>query len=343
MKALYYLGNKTLELREVPDPTPRENEYLIKIEACGICGSDYEGYLGKTNRRIAPMIMGHEAAGVVAWAPAGGRYPLGTNVVVFPNFFCGDCDICQSGMTNNCVNGSFLGILTYNGCMTQYVTVPEKFLIPFADSLSLEEAAMVEPLAVAMDAVCKVSGDEINRSEYTIIVGGGTIGLLVLMMLRQRKAGYVIMSDTFDFRLDLAKKLGADATINPLKENFNEAVKQYTKGKMCNLAFEAVGFSATAQSSLEALRPGGLATWVGNAQKMIEVDMQRIVVTELRIQGTHIYTFDEFRRCLALLTDGTLNVSPLITDRYRLEDGVEAFRALEENTDGTKLKIMLRP
>ena len=342
MKALYYLGDKVLELRDVPEPVPGEGEYLIKIEACGICGSDYEGYLGKTNRRIAPMVMGHEAAGIVAKAPAGGRYPVGTKVAVFPNFYCGVCDLCRNGLTNNCVSGTFLGILTYDGCMAEYIVMPEKFLIPFDDSLSYATAAMVEPLAVALDAVSKVSDDELRQADYTIVVGGGTIGLLVLMMLKRRNAGFVIVSDTFDFRLDLAKKLGADATINPTKEDFSNAVSRITGGKMCSLALEAVGFSATAQSSIEALKPAGLAVWIGNAQKMVEVDMQRIVVTELKVQGTHIYTLDEFKQCLALLSEAALDLSPLITDSYALEDAAAAFHALEENADGKRLKIMLR-
>ena len=342
MKALYYLGDKTLELREVPEPVPGENEYLVKIEACGICGSDYEGYLGKTNRRIAPMVMGHEAAGVVVKAPAGGLYPAGANVAIFPNYYCGECDACRAGLTNNCTTGTFLGIMTYDGCMAEYVVAPEKYLLPFGPSLSHETAAMVEPLAVALDAVSKVSDEEIQKADHTIVVGGGTIGLMVLMMLKRRKAKNIIMSDTFDHRLDLAKKLGADAVVNPVKENFAEAVKRITGGKMCALAIEAVGFTATAQSSLEALRPGGIAVWVGNAQKIIEVDMQKIVVTELTIRGTHIYKLEEFKECLEILTKGELDVAPFITDRYELKDGAEAFRALEDNKDGTKLKIMLR-
>ncbi|MDR0469465.1 MAG: alcohol dehydrogenase catalytic domain-containing protein [Peptococcaceae bacterium] len=342
MKALYYLGDKTLELREVPEPIPAEHEYLVKIEACGICGSDFEGYLGKTNRRIAPMVMGHEAAGIVVKAPPGALYPVGTNVAVFPNFYCGTCDVCREGLTNNCVNGTFLGILTYDGCMTEYIVAPEKYLLPFGPALSHETAAMVEPLAVALDAVSKISDDEIQKAAYTVIVGGGTIGLMVLLMLKRRKAGYVIMSDTFDYRLDLARKMGADAVINPVKEDFVGAVRQITGGKMCSLAFEAVGFTATAQSSIDALRPGGTAVWVGNAQKIIEVDMQRIVTTELEIRGTHIYKLEEFKECLEILTSGEMDMSPLITDRYDLKDGAEAFRALEENSEGKKLKVMLR-
>lgn len=342
MKALYYMGDKTLELREVPEPAPGEKEYLIKIEACGICGSDYEGYLGKTGRRTAPMIMGHEAAGTVVRAPAGGLYAAGTNVAIFPNFYCGKCDLCREGRTNDCASGKFLGILDYNGCMAEYVAAPEEFLLPFGPPLSWETAAMIEPMAVALDAVSKVSDEEINNAAYIAVVGGGTIGLFVLMMLKRRKAKKVILSDTYDFRLDLAEKMGADAVVNPLREDFSAAIKSITGGKMCSLAFEAVGFSATAQSSIDALRPGGVAVWVGNAQKIIEIDMQRIVVTELEIRGTHIYRLEEFKECLEILSSGEMDVSPLITDRYDLKDGAEAFHALEDNKDGKKLKVMLR-
>jgi 2-desacetyl-2-hydroxyethyl bacteriochlorophyllide A dehydrogenase len=342
LKALYYLGDKTLELREVPMPVPASHEYLVKIEACGICGSDFEGYLGKTNRRIAPMAMGHEAAGTIVQTPPGGLYPVGADVAVFPNFYCGTCDVCKAGLTNNCVNGTFLGILTYNGCMAEYIVAPEKYLLPFGPTLSHETAAMVEPLAVALDAVSKISDDEIQKSAFTIVVGGGTIGLMVLLMLKRRKAGHVIVSYTFDYRLDKKTKMGADALINPTKEDFADAVRRITGGRMCSLALEAVGFTATAQSSLDALRPGGVAVWVGNAQKIIEIDMQKIVTTELTVRGTHIYKLDEFKECLEILASGEMDVSPLITDRYDLKDGIEAFRALKDNGDGKKLKVMLR-
>ena len=342
MKALYYLGNKTLELREVPEPVLEENEYLIKIKACGICGSDFEGYLGKTDRRIAPMVMGHEAAGVVVKTPVGGKYPPGTNVVLFPNYYCDECDLCKEGLTNNCANGMFLGILSNNGCMAEYIVAPEKFILPFAQSLTHDEAAMVEPLAVAFEAVSKVSDEEIQKADFTIIIGGGTIGLMVLKMLLRRKAKNIIVSDTFDSRLQLAKEFGASYVVNPMKQDVADSVKHITGGRMCSLAFEAVGFNATAQASLNTLKPGGIAVWVGNAQKFIEVDMQKIVVSELSIRGTRIYKMEGFKECLEILGKKELNVSQFITDRYNLTDGVAAFRALEDNKDGRKLKVMLQ-
>ncbi len=341
MKALYYLGNNVMKLKEAANPVPKKDEYLIKIEACGICGSDFEGYRGKTGRRTPPMIMGHECAGVVLKAPTDGVYPVGTKVTVFPNFYCGECEFCRKGMTNKCVNPKFLGVFDFNGCMAQYISVHEDYLVPFDASLPYEIAAMTEPLAVAFDAVSKIPKDKIQNSEYIMVIGGGTIGLLVLMILKQINAGNVIVSDMFDFRLEMAKNLGAYGTVNPAREDFTSAVNRMTKGKMCSITFEAVGISDTAKSSVDALKNSGTSVWIGNAHKMVQIDMQKVVTTECTIQGSHIYTMEEFKKCVNLLSEKVIDVSPLITDHYQLEDGAEAFYALENNKEGKIIKIML--
>jgi len=341
MKALYYTGNKTMELRETPAPVPSAGECLVRIKACGICGSDFEGYLGKTGRRTAPMVMGHEAAGVVVVPAGSGAVPAGTKVAVFPNFYCGECEQCKAGMTNNCANGSFMGVMAKDGCMAEYVAVPESVAIPFPDETPFEAAAMAEPLAVALSAVKKAPPEMIRESGDIIIIGGGTIGLLVLSLLRRMAKGCITVSDVYSSRLERALKLGADAVINPSGEDFAGAVKRITGGAMYPLAFEAAGFAASARASLDALKPGGTVVWIGNAQKTIDVDMQKIVVTELKITGSHIYSPDEFRESLKLIACGKVDASQLITDRRPLEDGAAAFASLEGNKDGGMLKIML--
>lgn len=341
MKSLYYVGEKTMELRDDPRPMPKPGQYLIKVRGNGICGSDFEGYMGKTGRRSAPMIMGHEVSGIVEEAPVGGKLKAGERVVVFPKPFCGVCELCKKGMVNVCTAGICMGVMDHNGSMTEYIAVDEKYLIPFASSLSFNEAAMTEPLAVAFRSVHKISDQEISDAEYCMVIGAGTIGLLVVALLKLRGAKNVIVSDATNFRLHIARQMKADHTINSREVDFLEAVKTITNGKLCDFAIEAVGIAPTASNSLDCLRIGGTAVWIGNAQKMVEVNMQKIVTTELTIRGNYVYDFAGFRESLKLLEERKIDISPLMTNVYPLVDGVKAFSDLEKNADGKMLKVFL--
>ena len=341
MKSLYYVGDKKMELRDDPQPTPKPGQYLIKVRGNGICGSDFEGYMGKTGRRTAPMIMGHEVSGIIEQAPVGGSLAPGQRVVIFPKPFCGVCELCKKGMVNVCTAGICMGVMDHNGSMTEYIAVDEKYLIPFASTLSFNEASMTEPLAVAFRSVHKISDQEISDAEYCMVIGAGTIGLLVVALLKMRGAKNVIVSDATNFRLDIARQMKADHTINSREVDFLDAVKTITNGKMCDFAIEAVGIAPTAANSLDCLRIGGTVVWIGNAQKMVEVNMQKIVTTELTIKGNYVYDFPGFRESLRLLEEKKIDISPLMTNVYPLTDGVRAFRDLEKNSDGKMLKVFL--
>ena len=331
-----------MELRDDPRPTPKPGQYLIKVRGTGICGSDFEGYMGKTGRRTAPMIMGHEVSGIIEEAPVGGSLKPGERVVVFPKPFCGVCDFCKKGLANVCPSaGIMMGVMNVNGSMTEYIAVDEKYLIPFAATLSFNEASMTEPLAVAYRSVYKISDQEIRDAEYCMVIGAGTIGLLVVALLKMRGARNIIVSDATSFRLATAKKMQADHTINSRETDFLDSVKEITHGKMCDFSFEAVGIAPTAANSLDCLRIGGTAVWVGLAQKMVEVNMQKVVTTELTIKGNYIYDFAGFQESLKLLEEKKIDMAPLMTNVYPLGAGVKAFKDLEDNGDGKMLKVFL--
>jgi len=341
MKALFYVGEKTMEMRDIPVPQPDQGKYLIKVRSNGICGSDFEGYMGKTGRRLPPMIMGHEVSGVIEEAPPDGKYLKGSRVVVFPKPFCGECEFCKKGMVNVCPSGICMGVMDANGSMAEYIAVEEKYLIPFDSSLSFNEAAMAEPLAVAYRSVQKISDQEIAESAYCMVIGAGTIGLLVVALLKLRGAKNIIVSDATDFRLEIAKKMGGDHTINSRSVDFLETVKSITGDKMCDFAIEAVGIAQTAANSLDCLRIGGTVVWIGNAQKMVEVNMQKIVTTELTIKGNYVYDYQGFQESLKLLEQRKIDISPLMTNVYPLTEGVRAFKDQENNKDGKMLKVFL--
>lgn len=341
MKAVYYIGDNQSEMRDIPVPQPKADEYLIHIDACGVCGSDVEGLLGKTGRRIPPMIMGHECAGTVASAPEGGKYAVGTTVAIFPKFFCGECPECKAGKVNICSRANFLGVLEYDGAMTEYVCVREQYLIPY-EGVSADIASLAEPAAVAYNGVFKIAEEELKNAENILVVGAGTIGLLAMLWLKYRGAKHVIVSDAADSRLELARSMGADAVINPVTcGDFEKAISEMTHGRMCDFTVEAVGIGPTAQSSVDALKPSGTAIWIGNAAKMVSVNMQSIVTKELSIRGNYIYSHQDFIDCVHLLAARAIDVAPMISMHMDMSQGVEAFDILTHNRDGKVVKIIL--
>ena len=270
MKALVYKGPEIIELEDIPQPEPVEGESLIKMRAVGVCGSDFEGFLGKTGRRTPPMVMGHELSGSVEIADKNSKFKNGDKVVVQPKLYCGKCAFCQQGLTNLCPGAEFFGVMTKNGAMAEYLAVPEKCLFPVKEDIDYREASMVEPLAVSYRAAYQLSDDTIKNAHYTLVVGAGTIGLLILQMLKLRGARNLIVSDLSDHRLDIAKGLGAEFAINPEKEKFLSRIEEITENAKVDISIEAVGFEASVSHALNALKNRGTNVWVGMAQKMIK-------------------------------------------------------------------------
>lgn len=342
MKALVYEGPNELALKDRAKPKRKDGEVLIKIKACGICGSDVEGYLGKSGRRTAPMVMGHEFSGKVVETDKDSKFSEGDKVTAYPKLYCGECKYCKEGLTNICPEADFLGAMDKDGAMQEYLSIDEKYVIKAKDDIDYISLSMVEPLAVAYRATNKISDKELKDSNNVLIIGAGTIGLFVLQVLKLKGVENIIVSDLSDYRLDLAKKLGANHVINPKKEEFKKAIKNITNNDMVDFSFEAVGFSATATQALDSLKIGGTSVWVGNAQKMIEINMQQIVTTELNIKGNYIYSIEDYNECLELIEKEKIDISSIISIKEDLSNGKKLFEKLvNENKDGEIIKIIL--
>ncbi|UCD78348.1 MAG: alcohol dehydrogenase catalytic domain-containing protein [Desulfobacterales bacterium] len=342
MKALVYKGAEIIELEDIEPPAPAEDESLIKVRAVGICGSDFEGFLGKTGRRTPPMVMGHELAGTVEIPAAKSRFKKGDNIVVQPKLYCGACAFCARGLTNLCPGAEFFGVMSKNGGMAEYLAAPERCLHRVREDLELQKACMTEPLAVAYRAAHQVPNNTLQRAGYTVLVGAGTIGLLILQVIKLRGARNIIVSDMSDFRLEIAQQLGADFRINPQKEDFLARIQEITAHQMADVAFEAVGFGASVSQAHSALKNGGTIIWVGLAQRMIEIDMHRIVTAELNVRGSFLYSEEDFVNSLKLIETGQIQVEPIITRLVCLEEGLAAFKSLQNNPDGRVIKIILQ-
>jgi 2-desacetyl-2-hydroxyethyl bacteriochlorophyllide A dehydrogenase len=340
LKALRYLGSGQLAVEDVAKQDPQKGEVLLKVRACGICGSDVHGALGLTGRRIPPMTMGHEfSAEVVELGSYVTSFKTGDGVIVQPINFCGECVNCKQGLTNMCLNRKFFGVLTVDGAMAEYVAVPEKLLYELPERCSYEIGALAEPYAVAYGAVKKIDD---FAGKKVLIIGAGTIGLCILQLVILHHPKQIIVSDLSDARLEVAKGFGADKTINPNNEDYQEAIAQYTEGVMVDISIEAVGVQATANQSIKALKVGGTSIWVGMSQKEMEINMHDIVCSARRVLGTFNYTHEEFGEVVAIMGSGKMAAQKLISEVVSLEDAPKAFDDLRQKPDEF-IKVIIDP
>ncbi len=343
MKALVYTKPYCLEYSDFPDPAVGDDDVLIRVKACGICGSDVHGYTGKTGRRIPPLIMGHEAAGVVEQVGKNVKdFKKGDRVCFDSTVYCNKCEPCRQGCYNRCEKRQVLGVsvpsFKRHGAFAEYVAVPWWIVSKIPDNLSFIHAALLEPVSIAAHAANRAP---IEDGDTVVIIGTGTIGLFVLQACRLKGAARVIVSDINEFRLEVAKKLGADQLVNPEKSNLKETVLKQTKGKGADISFEVVGYADTFTDAISVTKMGGHLIAVGNLQKKVEIDLQELVARELTFTGSYA-SAGEFRSGIELVASDKINVQPLISDVLPLTEGPSAFDRLlkaEENL----LKIVLEP
>jgi L-iditol 2-dehydrogenase len=337
MQALMFTAIREQKLVEVPIPgIERPDDVLLKVRSVGVCGSDLHGYTGESGRRTPPLIMGHEVtAEVVAAGPAVQDLPAGTRVAIQPVEFCGTCPQCVAGRRSLCENRSLMG-MNAPGAYAGYVVWRAANLYRLPDNLSYEAGALAEPLSIAVHAVGLA---HIRPYDTAFVVGAGPIGLLTLAVLRQTGVSHIAVSDVSDARLEVARAMGAEMTINPTREKLRDGVDELTNGSGVDIAFEAVGVSATAQQTLEVTRNKGTVVWIGNNRRMIEIDMQAIVTRELTVLGSYGMSDQEFQRSLTMLADGRIPTERLISRRATLVEGPTLFDELLASPETIKCMI----
>ena len=343
MKALVYTKPYCFEYSDFPEPEVGDDDVLIRVRACGICGSDVHGSTGKTGRRIPPLIMGHEAAGIVEGAGKNVKcFKKGDSVCFDSTVYCNQCEPCRAGFFNRCEHRQVLGVSTpdfkRHGAFAEYVAVPWWIVSNIPDNLSFTNAALLEPVSIGVHAANRAP---LSTDDTVIVIGAGTIGLFILQAARLKGARKIFVSDINEFRLDVAKKLRADEVINPETSNLKEIVFEKTDNKGVDVSFEAVGYASTFRDAVSVTRMGGHLVAVGNLEKMAEFDLQQFIASELTFTGSYASS-GEFRDCIELVASVKINVEPLISDVLPLEDGPQAFERLlkaEENL----LKIVLEP
>jgi L-iditol 2-dehydrogenase len=343
MKALVLVDYNRFEFLDWPEPEVGPDEVLVKVGACGICGSDVHGMDGSTGRRQPPIIMGHEAAGTIAGL--GGNvagWANGERVTFDSTVNCGKCWFCRRGQINLCDHRLVLGVACdecrRQGAYAEYIAVPQHILYRLPDGMSFRRAAMLEPAAVALHAVNRTP---IRPGDTAVVVGAGVIGLLLVQALRAVGCGRIVAVDLDQARLDMACKLGADVGLRSDRVDVSAEVMRLTGGRGADVSLEAVGIAATVRTAIACLRKGGNVTLVGILAANVEVPIQTIVTRELTVGSSYI-SCGEYPACLDLMARGAIDVEPLISAVAPLADGAEWFRRLHAGGEGL-IKVILEP
>ncbi len=343
MKSLLLSAYNHLEIAEVPAPVAAPGEALLRVAACGICGSDVHGYDGSSGRRIPPIVMGHEAAGTVAAIGEGVTgYTVGDRVTFDSTVYCGECAYCKRGLINLCENRQVIGVscgdYRRHGAFAEYVAVPQRILYHLPANLSFAEAAMLEAASVALHAV-RVS--EAHGGESALVIGAGMIGLLTLQAARAAGCAPVLITDVDATRLNLAKQVGADEALHVSGAGLLARVLQLTAGHGVDLAYEAVGRNETVSAAIDCTRKGGTVTLIGNIQPEVTLPLQKVVTRQIRLQGS-CASAGEYPQAIELIANGKMHVGPLITAVAPLEEGPRWFERLHAR-EPNLMKVILTP
>lgn len=343
MKALVLEDTNKLVYKNFPDPEFRDDEVLVKVKAVGICGSDVHGMDGSTGRRIPPLVMGHEAAGIISsvgkdvigWS-AGDRVTFDSTIYKLDDWYT------RKGLYNLSDGRMVLGVspkeYRRHGAFAEYVNVPQHILYRIPDQVSFTQAAMVEPVAVAAHAV---EMTPLQLNDTAVVVGCGMIGLFVVQILRAKGCGTIIAVDLEEEKLQLAKKLGADLALHPRRQNIRQELEKITGGRGADVAFEVVGISETVTTAIESVRRGATVTLVGNLSPAVEMPLQAVVTRQIRLQGSSAIC-GEYPAVLDMIARGEVNVEAILSAEAPLSEGADWFRRLYDKEPGL-IKVVLIP
>lgn len=331
MKALVYTGPQELELRSVADASPQAGDALISVESVGICGSDMHAFLGHDERRPAPLILGHEAAGTIVNGPQAGR-----RVTVNPLVSCGSCEACAAGRNNLCPQRQIISMPPREGAFAELLTMPLSNLVTVPDHVGIDQAALAEPLACGWHAV-RLARAIVDRPLETIrclVIGGGAIGLGAALVLQAHGARDIRIGETNPVRRATLARVGDFQLFDPSSEDGP------ADGSV-DLVIDGVGYAATRAAASRAAKPGGVIVHIGLGGSEGGLDIRRMTLQEITFIGTYTYTPQDFVDTAEAIFDGRLGELDWVEVRP-LADGERAFSDIRNGTAATP-KIILKP
>ncbi len=343
MLALRLYGKEDLRLEDVPEPTLKDSNAILKVKATSICATDAKAYLTGARTKV-PIILGHEFAGDIVEASGPLKDFAGKRVVVNPNIFDGTCEYCLSGEHVLCPNRYAIGV-DVDGSFAEYVEIPGQAfrvggILEIPKRLSYEEASLTEPLAACLRGQLKLN---IRPGDNIIVIGAGPIGLMHYMLAKALGASMIILSEVDEKRIEIARRLGVEYVVNPLKEDIEKSILDLTDGRGADVVVVAVGSPHAQKDALRIIRKGGRINFFAGlppGSGEVPIDTNIIHYKQITILGTSMQTPLEFKKTLDLMVSGLVDVKPLITHRYSLKNGLEAF---SRTLKAEGLKIVLAP
>ncbi len=331
MKALVYTQPSEVVYREESEPVPGRGDAMVQVSAVGICGSDVHAFLGHDERRVAPLILGHEASGVVI----GGALD-GERVVINPLVTCGECEDCRSGRSNICGSREIISMAPRQGAFAEFVSIPERNLVTLPAELDLTHAALAEPIATAWHAVAKAAALA-NRpldAAKALVFGGGAVGLSAALSLHAQGCREIFLAETNASRRETAEMTAVCRPFDPVNE-------QIPEDGSIDVVIDCVGGTVTRAGASSAIRPGGVIVHVGLLDRADGLDIRKLTLQEVMFCGSYTYTMEDFRAVVSAMSAGGLGNLDWYEERA-LADGPNAFSDLIDGRTGAA-KIILRP
>lgn len=337
MKQAVMVEPGKIEFREIPVPELKPNQVMMRTRRIGVCGSDIHVFHGKHPYTDYPIVQGHEVSGEVAAVGKNVKgFIPGDKITFAPQVVCGQCFPCRNGMYHICENLKVMGFQT-NGTAQEYFPLPAEIVYKLPEPINLDHGAMIEPIAVAVHAISR--GGEV-KGKKVLVLGAGTIGNLVSQVAKAFGAESVMVTDLEDYKLGIAQQCGIDYSINTAKEDLEQAIKINFGPDRADLILECVGAQETIHQAVDYARKGTTIVVVGVFGEKPLVDLGLVQDRELSLVGTLMYQDSDYRKAIDLVQRGKMKLEKVITHRFKFEDYLEAYKAIEKS-NGEYMKVMI--
>jgi 2-desacetyl-2-hydroxyethyl bacteriochlorophyllide A dehydrogenase len=338
MRQAIMISPGVIEHREIPEPGQmKENEVLLRIKRIGVCGSDIHVFHGKHPATPYPVVQGHEYSAIVeATGTKVTKVKPGMRVTARPQLVCGECGPCKRGQYNACQKLKVQGFQA-PGVAQDLFVVPEERIVVFPDSMTLEQGAMIEPAAVGAHSTNRVP---VLKGKNVVVAGAGTIGNLVAQFAKARGAAKVLITDISDYRLDIARQCGIDATLNVKTTSFEEGIKSFFGNEGLQIGFEAAGVQSSLDVLMQFVEKGGAVVILGVYSQNPVVNMFYLGEHELNVFGSMMYRQEDYEAAVEMISSGKIITKPLLTTSFPFNKYLDAYKYIEEQGEKS-MKVMI--